>query len=351
MSEVVYEEVKEASPLIQFAAQQTKPLFGALKIYGTKQFPLYNAHEIGILLEIKNIDRVLKNYTSRECITAKIKTNENNNENKPIRLLTRHGMYRIMFENQGILGDIFREFVYMVLDKLSDDGAVQLKQIQTDMQAQFSDEIKKATDYLQIRIQNLEHEVLASSRITRRATEIMHNKEQEVGRLTQESQSLQMKIYGLEKKILTDELRSEMPEDEQFAEYLKAKYLKKYYIYLLPSNDDDYNIKNYNLNNPPDEDETMNFRLTQSEIRNVKNNQLVKEIYLENDSQFIELLTSLSKYATNKSRDNYSCSLYDIIDLTNEIRNKPVIAMRKAKAIDIENALANKKLLWESDCV
>lgn len=352
MTEHIYEEVKDAAPLIQIVAQQTKPIFSSLKIYGTAQFPLYVASDIGYLLEVKNIDRLVRAYKPQECITAKIKTADPNSVERSTKLLTRHGMYRIMFDANSPVSEVFREFVYMVLDKLSDDGVVHLKTVQTEMQQQFSAELERATAYLQNKVHNLENEVIAASRITRRATELMHNKEQEAGRLSQESQQLQMKIYNLEKKLLAAELSDDSTEDEQFLEYMKTRYLKKYLVYLLPDHDDEYDYRSYDLTNPPDENDTMYYRITPREC---KTGSLVKEIYFEADTQFAELKAKLFEQLSKnnpslKASDILITDLYTITEIANNIRNRPVIERKREKRAEVEASLATLKQLWQRDC-
>ncbi len=109
--ENIYEEVKEANQLIQFVAHQTNPIFSALKIYGTAQAPLYIASEIGHILDIKNIDRTTKLYTPRECFYARIRIVDpqtGQNVDRNTKLLTKHGIYRIMFDSTSPVGEVFR---------------------------------------------------------------------------------------------------------------------------------------------------------------------------------------------------------------------------------------------------
>ena len=357
--ELVYEEIKEAAPLIQMVSMQTNPVYSAIKIYGNSQYPLYVASDLGQFLDIKNVDRVVRSYTSRECISAKIRTTDpqtGQTFDKNTKLLTKHGMYRLMFDSNSPVGEVFREFVYMVLDKLTDAGVVHLKSVQSEMQAQFSEEINKATKYLQVKVQALEHEIMASTRITRRATELMHNKEQEAGKLSQESQALQMKIHNLEQKLLNAELSNDLDQtdEEQLLEYLKAKYLKRYLVYLLPSKDDDessYDYREYNLSNPPDESDTLYYRVT---IRECKIGNLVKEIYLETDTQFAELKSklfdnSVNKNPSAKTNDILLCDLYTINELANDIRNRPITERKKEKRAQIEASLSEMRKIWDRD--
>jgi prophage antirepressor-like protein len=357
--EPIYEEIKEAGPLIQMVSEQTNPVYSAIKIYGNSQYPLYVASDLGQILDIKNVDRVIKTYTPRECISAKIRMTDPHTGqlvDKNTKLLTKHGMYRLMFDSNSPVGEVFREFVYMVLDKLTNDGIVHLKAVQSEMQAQFSEEIDKATKYLQVKVQNLEHEIMTSSRITRRATELMHNKEQEAGRLSQESQALQMKIHNLEQKLLSAELSNDLDQsdEEQLLEYLKAKYLKRYLVYLLPTKDEDeasYDYTEYSLSNPPDESDTLYYRIT---TRECKIGNLVKEIYLETDAQFVELKNklfdrSVIKNPSAKANDILLCDLYIINELANDIRNRPITERKKEKRAQIEASLSEMRKIWDRD--
>lgn len=335
----IYEEVSNATSIIQTVSQQTLPIFSSLKIYGSVEHPLYAVNDIGYLLEVKNVDRLVKSYTPKECITAKIRTADGERQTK---LLTRHGMYRIMFDADNPVSEVFREFVYIVLDKLTDNGEVKLKTVQSDMQQLYAAELDRATNYLQVRIQNLEHEIGTALQINRRVNEIMHNKEHEAGRLNQESQHLQMKIHNLEKQLLTAELNAEHDDDEQLLEYLKSKYLKKYLVYLLPTKDDEEYPYDYTEN--PDENDDMYYRITSREC---KVGNLVKEIYFESDTQFIDLKNQLIKHA--KPGDILLCSLYIIIETANDIRNRPIIEKSREKRATIEANLTALKSLWEKD--
>lgn len=339
----IYEEVDNAKSIIATISQQTRPIFSSMKIYGTSEQPLYVANDIGTLLEIKNIDKLLKNYTPKECIAARIK-----NVDKPIKLLTRHGMYRIMFDSTSPVSEVFRIFVYTVLDKLLDEGEVKLKSVQSDMQQLYGAELDRATKYLQVRVQNLENEILVASQITRRATELMHNKEHEAGRLYQESQQMKLKMHKLEQQLLSMELNAEKPEDEQLLNYLKDKYLKKCFVYLLPTRDDDeypYDYNDYNIHNPPDENDTMYYRITKMPILH---SQLVKEIYLEdNDSHFIELKSRFP--SIDKKTDIILTDLYTITEAAADIRNKPIVEKNRERRTVIEDELIALKKMYEKD--
>ena len=346
----IFEEIKDVQVYVQEASKQfnINPLCSVLKIYGSKKFPLYHIVEVSKILEIKNIDNVVKHFTQKELVTAIIK--DDNGNKKVSKLFTEHGMYRIMMINSSPIGEIFREFIYLVLDKLKDDGIVHLEKIQNDLQNNFQEELKNATNYLQLKIQNLELEIASSSKIIRRNTELMHKKIMESSNLSQEQHQLKAKISVLEERLLKVELdiQTDAESDEALLDYLKAKYMKKYLIYLLPDKrgeDDSYDYKNYDLSNPPDENDVMCYRITPREC---KTGRLVKEIYFEYESHFIDLKNRLNNI-NNKQADTFIGELEIIIELSNEIRSGPILDIKKTKRTLIENSLAEMRKLYNID--
>lgn len=265
-------EVKESRQLIDSVAKSTNPLFSILKTYGTNKFPYCVADDVAKLLEIKSADAMVKGFTARECVYAKIRDIDSDVE-RTARLLTRHGMYRVLASSTTPVGDLVREFIYMVLDKLDEDGVVHLANVQSDMQLYYNEEIKKATDYLSQRVQSLETEILASGRILRRNTELMHKKEKENCQLSHDKQILKCKINTLEERLLLAELdiNNNDNDDLSLLEYLKSRYMKhKVNVYLLPSKDEtdyDYDFKSYDIMNPPEESDMMYYRITRNECK------------------------------------------------------------------------------------
>lgn len=345
----VYNEVKEVHNIIDFVASNTSQLFSVLKIYGSVKTPLYSSLDIAKILEIKNIDGILKQFTIRECINART-----DNSDKPIRLLTEHGLYRILFMNNTPLGEIFREFVYMVLDKLKDEGEVKLIDVQKNMQTEFADEIKKATDYLKQRIENLEVEILSASKILRRNTEMLHSKEHANGLLSQNAQNLRMKINVLESRLLRAELNDniDITSDEALLTYLKNKHMIKYFVYLMPCRDevdDCYNYNDYSIHNTPEEDSVMYYRISKNDacIKGV----VAYELFLENDAYFAELKKRLTTDTTimQKTSDTVYCDFATLREHYLDVRSMPLVEKKKTKALEIEKMLQELQGLWRTD--
>jgi prophage antirepressor-like protein len=349
---IVYEELQNSRELIENVAKEINPLFAILKTYGTKKHPLCSANDVARLLEIKSVDSMLKGFNATECIFAKIKDNEGE---RNCKLLTKHGIYRVLFNSHTPLGEIVREFIYKVLDKLEEDGVVHLENIQKEMNENFIEEIKKSTAYLRERVSCLESEIYASNRILRRNTEIMHFKESENNKLSQERQALKMKINQLQKNLMKaelDETRSETTDDCLF-KYLKLKYMKvKVFIYLLSckdDNDDHYNYKDFSIENPPDENDTMYYKISKNE--DLKNGVIVYETCFETEAQFVELKTKLhtSINLNVKATETLHCELSLIIDQVEQIRYSPVIEKKKERRRAIENDLAEMRSLFNKD--
>jgi prophage antirepressor-like protein len=353
----VYEEIKDSHEVIQSVAKNINPLFSILKTYGTRKFPMCAATDVAKLLEIKSVDSMLKGFTSRELVIAKVKELDSDNRpvEKPCKFLTKHGIYRVLFNSHTPLGEVVREFIYMVLDKLEEDGVVHLEHVQKDMNIQFADEIRKATEFLRERVQCLETEIMASGRILRRNTDLMHMKEAENNKLSQERQNLKMKILNLEQQLMQaalDETRRETT-DESLLEYLKTKYMTtKVFVYLLPSRDDtdyNYDYKDYDISNPPDDSDTMYYRLSRN--NDLKVGRLIYESCFEFEFQFNDLKIKLNKTCTPdaKINDVVLCELSLITEYIEDIRNAPIIAKKKEKRAEIENTLANLRNMFNMD--
>ena len=342
----VYEEIKDSRKVIESVAKTINPLFSILKTYGTVQHPMCAAADVAKLLDIKSVDNMVKGFTAKECVNARVR---DENGERVCKLLTKHGMYRVLFNSHTPLGEVVREFIYIVLDKLEDEGVVYLKDVQKDMNEQFNTELKRAVEYLQNRVQCLETEISASSRILRRNTELMHIKEAENNKLSQERQALKMKIHNLQEQLIRaelDELRKEN-SDESLFEYLKSKYMRsKVYVYLLPSRDDsdyNYDYKDYDIDNPPDENDTMYYRLSKN--NDLKVGRLVYESCFELDSHFGELKARLSY--DNKTSDVILCELSLIAEHVEQIRMAPLIEKKKEKRQALEASLSEMGKLFD----
>lgn len=343
---LVYEELKDTKSIIDLVAKNTNTSFAILKIYGSTEIPLYSAHEIAQLIEIKNIDRELKHFGPRECVYAKVR--DANGSEKAMKLLTEHGLYRIMFINRTPVGEVFREFVYMVLDKLKSQRIVQLENVQDDMKKHFAAEIANATQYLQTKVQNLESEIMANGKHMRRNVALLHEKEQEAAQLSYAAQQLGTKVSVLEERLLRAELHDAQPleSDEALLEYLKDKYMKvKLYVYLMPCKDDsdyNYNHMDYDIMNLPDENDMMYFRLSRN--NSCIKGRMIKELAFEHESQLIEfkdaMINESMHNTTPLSNDTYFCELAIINEFYVTARSKPIVEKKNKRRQEILSILS-----------
>lgn len=315
MSLVKLDEVKDAKSIINLMASTTNPRFSALKIYGSTLNPCYMPSDIGFLLDIKNVDSVTKNFTSREIIFASIIGHD-----KPVKLLTEHGLYRLLFINNTSVGEVFREFVYMVLDKLKEQRVAHLDNIQEEMKKKFNEELVKASEYLTTKLQNLELEVSANASTIKRNAQLAHKKSQDAAELLYINQQLETKISILESRLLRVESQDKYDEidaDRKYMKYLESKYMKvKIYIYLMPSKDDidyDYDYKNYSISNPPDDSDVMYYRISKNE--NCTKGVIVKILYFETEACFTKFKTALEENIDQITSDTYLCDLIAINEL------------------------------------
>ena len=346
MSAPIYEEIKHATSIIDLIARDTNSVFTGFKIYGSIDKPLYPVNDIAQLLEIKNVDSVIKQFQSSECIVAQI---SNGDKSTNVRLLTEHGLYRFLFINNTPVGEIFRAFVYKVLDELRIQRVVHLDAVQAEMKKEFSAEIKRATEYLQLKIQNLEIEVSANAKTVRRSIELAFNKEQEAADLSQHTQSLMVRNNQLKEQLLRAELnnQTDVESDEALFEYLRDKYMKiKVFIFLMPckdGGDDDYNCNNFDIQNPPDEYELMYYRLSRNDA--CKKGKIIRELYLEHENQFVDLKAALAKSSQVQlqSTDTYHCELSIIIECYLDVRAQPIIEKRKVRKNEVEEAIDKHK--------
>lgn len=340
MSLPTYEEIKSASSIVEFVANNTNPLYSSLKIYGSVEMPLYSATEVAKLLEIDKVDNVVKHFTNRECIYANVPS-----INGTARLLTEHGLYRLLFINNTPVGEVFREFVYMVLDQLKTYKTVHLDSVQDSMRKQFSAEIQQATKYLQEKVQQLELEVLANSKTLRRTSELAHRKEQEAANLSQHAQQLNTKVLIMQERLLRAELNNQPDDesDEALFKYLLVKYMKvKLYVYLMPcknESDDHYDYSDFSYENIPDENDEMYYRLSRNNTC-VKGS-IIKDLYFEHENQFNDLKNSLATFARG---DSYLCELSTINENYLAIRSQPIAEKKKIRKAEINNILSN---IWK----
>ncbi len=332
-------EFDGASTIVNMIAN-TNPLYSAFKIYGDADNQYYLASEMASLVQINNIDNILKNWSPDEYIVAKVE-----NSNKPVKFLTDHGLYRILFMNGTPVGDAFRHFVYVVLDKLKRDHIVRLTDAQEEMRKSFALELHNATNYLNLKINNLEKEVETSWGRIRKSNEYAEEKNSESAGLLQYVSKLEQHIIELEDRLYKSEMQEKLDADSSGVSDVMFNYLRdkvmtyKVYIYLMPCKDDnDYNYdhKLYDLINEPNEYHVMYYRLSTNDT--CVRGRIIKKIQFETPNQLNSMRNLLSTYIN--SGDTYLCELHAILEAYYETINTPAIEAQKNKMDDIKLTLS-----------
>jgi hypothetical protein len=334
---IIYEEIKDANKIISAVAADTDMIYKNLKIFGTIEHPLYLLDEVAFLLDIKNSDNIIKTFTARECISARIKSDP-----KPRKLLTEHGLYRIMFINNTEVGVVFREFIYMVLDKLKQNRYVKLDDVNKEMNEKFSEEIKQAYEFLKSRVANLELEIINTNKTLRKNTDLAFKKEAEAAELYQDLQDIRRANLKLQTSLIRAEKDNlnDTCSDEALLEYLKNKYMKyKSYLYLLPSRDDsdyNYDYKEFSKHNPPDDYDEMYYRISRSNslIKGV----LIKEFSFEADNHISLMRDELKCH--EQSDDVYFTSINNINEAYINARSAPIIQKKAERKAELDMKLS-----------
>lgn len=119
--------------------------FTDIQVFNTNKNPLFLLNDIGIILGVSNISAMVKNYTEIEKITGILVIN-----NKPIKkiFLTKNGVYRIMFNNRSKLSNIFRAFIYKLLDHMEINGKDLTRELMNEIHSENPEMINEAiTEY------------------------------------------------------------------------------------------------------------------------------------------------------------------------------------------------------------
>jgi prophage antirepressor-like protein len=92
-----------------------KKTFSDLHVFNSNSNPLFLAKDIGILMGVKNINSTIKSYTDQEKIAGYVLVN---GKEKKKMLLTRNGVCRLMMNGRTKLAEVFRKFIYELLDHM-----------------------------------------------------------------------------------------------------------------------------------------------------------------------------------------------------------------------------------------
>jgi prophage antirepressor-like protein len=116
-----------------------KKTFNDIQVFNSNTEPLFLARDIGILMGITNISSTIKNYNKTEKIIGYI---IQKGIPKEKQLLTRYGVYRILFNSRTKLSELFRGFIYKLLDHMFQHEIDKLRTIINDYSMDNQDLVK-----------------------------------------------------------------------------------------------------------------------------------------------------------------------------------------------------------------
>lgn len=93
-------------------------------IKGSYDQPLFRAADIGVILEITNINKLIKDYDNTEKILIKHTTNNGMHE---INFLTESGLYNVLFTSRKPIAKQFKKWVCSVIKEIRLTGKYELE--------------------------------------------------------------------------------------------------------------------------------------------------------------------------------------------------------------------------------
>ncbi len=107
--------------------------------------PLFRANQIAKILDIKCIYSSIKNFTDNEKVQRAVQ--DSNGIEQETNFLTKHGLYRLMLRSNKNTANIFRSWIYNVLDTIDETGKYELQE-----------EIRKIKEENKYNLENLKSE-------------------------------------------------------------------------------------------------------------------------------------------------------------------------------------------------
>ncbi len=218
-----------------------------LLIFGSTTQPLIRSRDIGILMNLSNVDSMVKNFKEgNERVTGFIR---NNGKIKETVFLTRNGIYRASMAGHSKLSGVFREFLYKLIDHMIVNENEKLRDLIARFQSENSDMIRDSV----IELNNNYHELkklyaqehaerIEFQRQAEREARARVRAEKDVEELHTEVLRSSEAIYILEQKLAEDvtyveNLIGQERSNQSIEQLLKKKFLKEMQVYLV---DPDY---------------------------------------------------------------------------------------------------------------
>lgn len=120
-------------------ARVIKKTCADIRVFNSNSDPLFLARDIGILTGVSNINSMIKNYTESEKVVGFILYK---GALRQKNFLTRHGVYRTLFNSRTKLSEVFRGFIYKILDHMQTFELDKLKGIMQEYASENPDIVR-----------------------------------------------------------------------------------------------------------------------------------------------------------------------------------------------------------------
>lgn len=197
--------------------------FATIKVFNNNRDPLFVSKDIGTIIGASNVKVMIKDYTATEKVVGLL---DKNGKAYRTEFLTRHGIYRLLLTNRTKLSDVFRGFIYKLLDHMyyhEIDKLNSLIKEYTDENKELVGEAAKELD-----------ENIANYKL------LFEIERQERKDLEKETAAgyLEMKKLRAEKQSVIEKFKDFQAEYEAEESYLllqalKKKYMKEFTIWLV----------------------------------------------------------------------------------------------------------------------
>lgn len=237
--------LESSSETAQKKANIIKKTFTDIRVFNNNTEPLFLARDMGILMGITGINSTIKNYNESEKIVGYVMHN-----NKPRKkyFLTRYGVYRILFNSRTKLSEVFRGFIYKLLDHMFQYELDKLRTIINQYTLENPDlveesvmelyenvnkfkqmyEIEKNERTIWMHKAEEEYEKNAILEHEKTEAELQNNySEMFINQLQSDKRVYLNKIYSIK-----DEIAPVFDEDKEVLNILKQKFLKEINIFI-----------------------------------------------------------------------------------------------------------------------
>ena len=176
-----------------------------IKVFNTKDTPLFLASDIGILLGISRVNYAIRKFDPEEKVEGYI---TKNNKLKKVIFLTRHGVYRAsIVSSKSELARLLKKFIYSLIDHmlLKEPNAVEA--ISTKFQLENHELIERGMLDLSNKLLEIENKYIEEQKKTKLLEE-QYNEEQKK-RLEIQEENTEIEIINSYNDMHIEQLKKE----------------------------------------------------------------------------------------------------------------------------------------------